>query len=213
MVDFTDREEELAEVLPSQPARPTKITVVVVIAVILAILYLMGFLGAIPGLIMHVVSPGGFNFAPESDDPQLQMQAEMQANMAAVTQTYFIPMTLLAFASLGVGGCMLYGSIQVLRRGQLSDYRLLNNTMIVAMLLVIVNAILTTLVQMGTWDAINSAMVVEGTGPEVEFVKNIMMFSMVIGVGLGLAFEVAKLIYYVLARWILGHYIKTLDPS
>ncbi|MEW4562545.1 hypothetical protein AB1K70_08465 [Bremerella sp. JC770] len=213
MVDFTDREEELAEVLPSQPARPTKITVVVVIAVILAILYLMGFLGAIPGLIMHVVSPGGFNFAPESDDPQMQMQAEMQANMAAVTQTYFIPMILLAFASLGVGGFMLYASIQVLRRGQISDYRLLNRTIIFAMLLVIASAIMTTIVQMANWQAINSSLVVEGSGPEAEFVKNIMMFSMIIGIGLGLAFEIAKLIYYVLARWILSHYIKTLDQS
>ncbi|QDU74830.1 hypothetical protein Pan97_18460 [Bremerella volcania] len=213
MVDFTDKEEELAEVLPSEPARPKKITIVVVIAIILAVLYLMGFLGTIPGLIMHVVSPGGFNFAPQSDDPQFRMQAEMQANMAQVTQTYFIPMILLAIASLAVGTLLLYSSIQVLRRGQLGDYRLLNNTFIAAIGLGIVNSIVTVLVQMANWEAMNRAFSAENVGPQAEFLKNVMMFSMVIGVGLGIAFQLAQLIYFIIARWIMGHYITKLEQS
>lgn len=213
MVDFTDQEEEFAEVIPSQPARPKKITIVVVIAIILAVLYLLGFLSAIPGVIMQVVSPGGFNFAPESDDPQFRMQAEMQANMAEVTRTYLIPMILMALASLAVGGAMLYSGIQVLRRDQLSDYRLLNNSLIFAIVLVIANTIATVYIQMANWEAMNSAITSQDAGPQVEFMKNIMMFSMIVGVGLGVAFELAKMIYYFIARWILGHYITTLDKS
>ncbi|MBA2115963.1 hypothetical protein [Bremerella alba] len=214
MVDFTDREEELVEVLPGQTARPKKITIVVVIAIILAILYLMGFLGTIPALIMHTVSPGGFNFAPPSDDPQFQMQAEMQAKMAAVTQTYFIPMILMALGMLAVGSMMLYSSIQVLRRGQLSDYRLLNNTIVIAIMLVIANAISTVLIQMANWQAMESALSAETAGgPQAAMLKNIMMFSMVIGIVLAVGFELAKLVYFILARWILGHYITTLDES
>lgn len=213
MVDFTDREEVLAEVLPSQPARPKKITAVVVIAIILAVLYLMGFLGTIPGLIMHMVAPGGFNFAPDSDDPQFRMQAELQANMAAVTQTYFIPLVILAFASLGVGSILLYSSIQVLRRGQLAEFRLLNNTIIFAIVLVILSTITTVLIQLSNWQAIDRAFMAEDTGPQAEFFKNIMMFSMILGIIMGVMFELAKLIYFILARWILGHYITTLDES
>jgi len=214
MVDFTDREEELAEVLPSEPARPKKITIVVVIAIILAALYLMGFLGTVPGLIMHAVSPGGFNFAPESDDPQFRLQAEMQANMAAVTQTYFIPLILLALASLAVGCLLLYGSIQVLRRGHLADYRLLNHTLVGAIVLVIANTVLNVIIQMANWQAMESAFVMEGASPpQAEFMKNIFMFSMIFGIGVGVAFQIAKLIYFVIARWILGHYITTLDAT
>lgn len=213
MVDFTDREEELAEVLPSEPARPKKITVVVVIAIILALLYLMGFLSAIPALIMHVVSPGGFNFTPPSDDPQFKMQAEMQASMAAVTQTYFIPMILLSLASLAVGSFLLYSSIQVLRRGLIGDYRLLNKTIIFAIVLVIANTIVTIMVQWANWNALNTAIVENDTGPQAELMKNIMMISMGLGIAMGAVFQVAKLIYFALARWILGHHITTLDQS
>lgn len=213
MVDFTDQEEEFAEVIPSQSARPKKITIVVVIAIILAVLYLLGFLSAIPGVIMQTVSPGGFNFAADSDNPQMRMQAEMQAKMAEVTRTYFIPMILMALASLAVGAAMLYSSIQVLRRDEVSDYRLLNRTLIFAIVLVIANTIATVFIQMANWEAMNSAITAENAGPQAEFMKNIMMFSMIAGVGMGVVFELAKLIYYFIARWILGHYITTLDKS
>ncbi|WDI42764.1 hypothetical protein [Bremerella sp. P1] len=213
MVDFTDREEELAEVLPSEPARPKKITIVVVIAIILAVLYLMGFLGTIPGLIMQTVSPGGFNFATDSDDPQMRMQAELQANLAEVTQTYFIPLILLALATLAVGSFLLYSSIQVLRRGELADYRLFNNSLIFAIVLVIANTVGTVLIQIANWNAIQSALSSGDAGPQGELMRNIMMFSMVLGIGMGVAFELGKLIYFIIARWMIGHYITTLDKS
>ncbi len=215
MVDFTDRDAELAEAAPAEPARPKKITFVVVVAIILGMLYLMGFLGTIPGLVMHVVSPGGFNFAPQSDDPQFQMQAEMQAKMAEVTQTYIIPMVLLAFASLGVGCFLLYSSIQCLRRGELYDYRLLSNTTIAAIILVIANAISTVFIQMANWTVMQDIFMMQDapTPQAAEMFKTIMMISMGIGIAMGVAFQVAQLIYFCLARWILSHYVKTLDTS
>lgn len=215
MVDFTDREEVLAEVLPSEQARPKKITVIIVIAIILAVLYLLGFLSAIPTLIMHVVAPGGFNFAPNSDDPQFKMQAEMQMRMAEVTQTYFIPLVLLALASLAVGTLLMYGSIQCLRRKNLADLRLLNNTFVLAIVLVIANSITTVLMQMANWKIMESTLVMpEAPSPQAaEMFKNFMMIFMAIGVGLGLVFQVAQLIYFALARWIFSHYITTLDDS
>ncbi|PQO26205.1 hypothetical protein C5Y96_22460 [Blastopirellula marina] len=219
MVDFTDREEVLAEVLPSEPARPKKITIIVVIAIILALLYLLGFLSAVPMLIMHVVSPGGFNFTPPSDDPQFkmqaEMQAEMQAKMAEVTQTYFIPLIILAFASLAVGVLLLYGSIQCLRRREVSDYRLLNNTFIFAMVLIVGNTITTVLMQIANWNIMESTLVMPETpNPQAaEMVKTFMMIFMAIGVGLGVAFQVAQFVYFAIARWVFSNYITTFDKS
>lgn len=218
MVDFTDQEEQLAEMVPSEPARPKKITIVVVVSIILGALYVMGAVGTIPGLIMHVASPGGINFAPNTGDPQfeaqVEMQKQMQANLSDVTQTYFIPLVILALCSLAAGGFLLYTSIQVLRRGQLADYRLLNNTFIFVIVLVIANTIGTVMVQLANWHAMEDAFVIEGADPrQVEMFKTIMMFSIIAGMVLGVFFQLAKLFFFMIARWVLGHYIKTLNAS
>ncbi|MHC2067105.1 hypothetical protein ACYFX5_06520 [Bremerella sp. T1] len=213
MVDFTDRDDDYVEVVADRPMRPKKITVIAVIAIIFGGLYVLGFLGSIPGLVIQLVAPDAFNFAPPGDDPSAKMQIEMQEKMGEVTRKYILPMFLLSITSLVAGVLLLYSSIQVLRRDELGDYRLFRNTTTFCLALVIANTIFTTLLQMANMKAIDAAFSAEnfsGSNPrQAQVFQTVMYYSMLLGVVMGIMFQLLKLAYFGIANWILSHYLKT----
>ncbi|MFA8018171.1 hypothetical protein [Bremerella cremea] len=211
MVDFSDREEVFAEVIPNKPMRPAKVTVIAVVGIILAAIFLLGCVGSIPGIFIQAFAPDAFTVDPSNADPQLKAQLEMQEKMGEVTRKYLPVIIGLSLFSFLMGVSLMYGSIQSLRKDEAGTYRFLANVCLAGIVYTLINAVVTTILQMANWHAMEQAlMTLQQNDAQSQMFRTIMYYSIVVGLIFGLVYQLGQLIYFSLGKWILSYHASTL---
>ncbi|WP_367014301.1 hypothetical protein [Bremerella sp. JC817] len=211
MVDFSDREEVFAEVIPNKPMRPAKVTVIAVVGIILAVILLLGCMGSMPGILMQAFAPDAFSMDATDADPQLKAQIEMQEKMAEVTRNHLPLLIGLTLFSFLMGVSLMYGSIQSLRKDEAGTYRFLANVCLVGIIYTLINAVATTMLQMANWHAMEQAlMTLQQNDAKSQMFRTIMYYSIVVGLIFGLVYQLGQLIYFSLGKWILSYHASTL---
>ena len=205
MVDFSDREEVFAEAVSARPMRPVKVTVIAVLGIILGVIYLLGCLTSIPGILVQTLAPDAFNVDTSNQDPQIQTQVEIQKRMAEVTRQYLPMLIGLTLASLLMGASLIYGSVQVLRNDRAASYRFLANVCLAGIVVTILSAIFTTILQLANWHAMDQTFLSVEVKGNIEMFRNIMQFSFIAGLVMGILYQLAQLLYFVLGRWVLAY--------
>ncbi len=113
---FTDNpyKSSAPSFVPPAPTRPGGVTAIGVLSIVLGAMGLLGGCAGSVGLFINPMMQGALQPGPNANSIE-KAQADMNAQINAVSQRYIVPNVVLMVGVLVLGSALLWGGIQLLR--------------------------------------------------------------------------------------------------